>query len=75
MYLVERKYMHKWYVKLFRTLLNATALKAMVIYRHNTGKKINQLAFRVNLVEGLLKQFANTARKVTGRRAVENIIL
>lgn len=37
-YLVERKRMHKWYMKLFRRLMNATVLNAMIIYRHNTGK-------------------------------------
>jgi hypothetical protein len=75
MYLVERKRMHKWYMKLFRRLLNATVLNAMIIYRHNTGKKIDQLAFRVNLVEVLFEQFADTERKVRGRRAAENTIL
>jgi hypothetical protein len=58
MHLVERKRMHKWYMKLFRRLLNATVLNAMIIYRHNTGKQIDQLAFRINLVEGLFEQFA-----------------
>jgi hypothetical protein len=71
----ERKLMHKWYMKLFRRLLNATVLNAMIIYRHNTGKQINQLAFRVNLVEVLLQQFADTECKVPGHQAAENIIL
>jgi hypothetical protein len=53
MYLVERKCMHKWYMKLFRRLLNATVLNTLIIYRHNTGHKIDQLALRVNLVEAL----------------------
>jgi hypothetical protein len=68
MYLVERKCICKWYVKLFRRLLNA-----MIIYRHNNGEKINQLALRVNLVQTLFQQFANTQCKVPGRRAAENI--
>jgi hypothetical protein len=75
MYLVERKCMHKWYMKLFSRLLNATVLNAMIIYRHNMGKKIDQLAFKVNLVEVLFEQFADTERKVRGRRAAENTIL
>jgi hypothetical protein len=74
MYLVERKRMHKWYMKLFRRLLNATVLNALIIYRHNTGHKIDQLAFRVNLVEALFERFADRERKVTGRRAQENTI-
>jgi hypothetical protein len=65
MYLVERKRMHKWYMKLFRRLLNATVLNTMIIYRHNTGKQIGQLAFRVSLVETLFKQFADTEHKST----------
>jgi hypothetical protein len=55
--------MHKWYMKLFRKLLNATVLKAMIIYRHNTGKQISQLAFRANLVEGLSKQVCQYCKK------------
>jgi hypothetical protein len=73
MYLVEWKRMQKWYMKLFRSLLNATVLNA-IIYRHNTGKKIDQLAFRVNLVEAIFEQFANPERKVRGRRPAENTI-
>jgi hypothetical protein len=72
MYLVERKHMHKWYMTLFRRFLNATVLNAMIIYRHNTRKQINQLALRVNLVEALFQQFANTKRKVPGRRVAGN---
>jgi hypothetical protein len=74
-FLVERKCMHKWYMKLLKRLLNATVLNAMIIYRHNTGKQIDQLAFRVNLVEALFHQFAETERKVPGHRAGENTIL
>jgi hypothetical protein len=50
MYIVEWKRTQKWCMKLFRRLLNATVLNAMIIYRHNMGKKIDELAFRVNLV-------------------------
>jgi hypothetical protein len=71
---VEWKCMQKWYMKLFRKLVNATMLNAMIIYRHNTGKKIDQLAFRVNLVEAIFEQFANPERKVRGRRPAENTI-
>jgi hypothetical protein len=74
MYLAERKHLHKWYLKLFRRLLNATVLNAMIIYRHNTGKQIDQLAFRVNLVEALFHQFVDTERKVPGRRVGDNTI-
>jgi hypothetical protein len=72
MYLVERKRMPKWYMKLFRRLLNATVLNAMIIYRRNMGKKIRQLAFRVSFLEALFEQFANK-RGLPGRQAAENI--
>jgi hypothetical protein len=75
MYLVERKRMHKWYMKLFRRLLNATVLNAMIIYRHNTRKQIHQLAFRVNLAEELFQQFTDTEHKVPGPWTAENIVL
>jgi hypothetical protein len=74
MYVVEWKCMQKWYMKLFGRLLNATVLNAMIIYRHNTGKKIDQVAIRVNLVEAIFEQFANPERKVRGRRPAENTI-
>jgi hypothetical protein len=61
-------------MKAFRRLLNASVLNAMIIYGHNMGKKIDQLAFRVNSVEALSEQFADTERKVAGRQAAENII-
>jgi hypothetical protein len=56
-------------MKLFRRLLNA-----MIIYRHTTGKQIDQLTFWVNLVEALFHQFADNERKVPGRRAGDNTI-
>jgi len=34
-YLLERKKMTKWYIKLFRRLLNITVLNCMVICRAN----------------------------------------
>jgi hypothetical protein len=36
-YLIERKRMNKWYMKLFRRLLNISILNAMITYRGNTG--------------------------------------
>jgi hypothetical protein len=42
-FLIERKRMNKWYMKLFRRLLNTSVRNAMIIYRNNTGKGIDQL--------------------------------
>ncbi|KAG8239609.1 hypothetical protein J437_LFUL018430, partial [Ladona fulva] len=38
-YLIERKRNTKWYMKVFRRLLNTAVLNSMVIYQANTGKK------------------------------------
>jgi hypothetical protein len=40
MYLIERKIMHKWYHKLFKRLLNATVLNALIVYRRNCNKPV-----------------------------------
>jgi hypothetical protein len=40
----------------------------------HTGKQIDQLAFRVNLVEALFRQLADAERKVPGCRAGDNTI-
>jgi len=47
--------MTKWYIKLFRTLLNITILNCMVICRANSGQaKMDHFKFRVELVQALL---------------------
>ena len=54
-YLLERKKMTKWYIKLFRRLLNITVLNCMVICRTNSGQtKIDHFKFTVELVQALL---------------------
>ena len=56
-YLLERKKMSKWYIKLFRRLLNITVLNCMVICRANSGQtKIDHFKFRVELVQALLTE-------------------
>jgi hypothetical protein len=50
-YLIERTRMNKWYMKLFRRLWNTSILNAIIIYRSNTGRSVDQLSFRVQLVE------------------------
>ncbi|PNF14286.1 hypothetical protein B7P43_G07092, partial [Cryptotermes secundus] len=70
-YNVERKRLHKWYMKLFRCLLNVTVVNGMIIYNKNQERLTDHLAFRVNLVEGLLLKFTDqeqAARRVQGRR-------
>jgi hypothetical protein len=39
-YMVERKIMNKWYLKIFRRLPNSTVLSLFVVYRQVTGRNI-----------------------------------
>ena len=74
MYLVERKKMTKWYMKLFRRLLNCAVLNSLIIYRQVTGRKIEQLSYRIQLVEGLFTKYARHETRVAGRHATENTV-
>jgi len=57
---LERKKMTKWYIKLFRRLLNIAVLNCMVICRANSGQtKIDHFKFRVELVQALLTEHAS----------------
>ena len=59
-YLLEWKKMTKWYIKLFRRLLNIAVLNCMVICRANSGQtKIDHFKFRVELVQALLTEHAS----------------
>jgi hypothetical protein len=53
MHVVERKRMTKWHLKLFKRLLNFTVLNSIVVYRQVTGRNIEQLSYRIQLVEGV----------------------
>jgi hypothetical protein len=53
LHLVERKKMTKWSLKLFKRLLNSTVHSSFVVYRQMTGRKIQQLSYRIQLVDGL----------------------
>jgi len=53
MYMVERKRMTKWYLILFKRLLNSTVLNSFVVYQQVTGRNIQQFSCRIQLVEGL----------------------
>jgi len=56
-YLLERKKMSKWYIKLLSRLLNITVPNCMVIRRANSGQtKIDHFKFRVELVQALLTE-------------------
>ena len=68
--------MTKWYLKLFKRLLNSTVLISFVVYRKVTGRNIQQLSYRIQLVEGLFTKYAHAAetRSVTGRQVSDNTV-
>ena len=72
-YLLERKKMSKWYIKLFRRLLNITVLNCMVICRTNSGQtKIDHFKFRVELVQALLTEHGSeSVRKFQGHHSTD----
>ena len=71
-YLLERKKMTKWYIKLFR-LLNITILNFMVICHANSGQaKIDHFKFRVELVHALLTGHqSESVRKFQGHHSTD----
>jgi hypothetical protein len=71
-YLLERKKGTKWYVKLFRRLLNVAIHNSTVIYRSHPNKpKMDTLQFRLLLVQGLLERHSSgNHRPVHGRPSV-----
>ncbi|KAG8239348.1 hypothetical protein J437_LFUL017961 [Ladona fulva] len=72
-YLIERKRNTKWYMKVFRRLLNTAVLNSMVIYQANTGKKVDQFFFRIQLIEELLIKYAKEdGYQQSGRRPSDN---
>ena len=76
MYMIERKKMTKWYLKLYKRLLNSTVLNSFVVYRQVTGRNIHQLSYRIQLVEGVFTKCAcaGETRSVPGWKASDNTI-
>jgi len=74
--MVERKKITKWYLRLFKRLLNSTVLKLFVIYRKLTGRNIEQFSYRIQLVEGLFTKYALAADtwSVSARQASDNTV-
>ena len=64
-YLLERKKMTKWYIKLFRRLLNITVLNCMVICCANSGQtKIDHFKFTVPT--RMSKKFEKKSVRIVG---------
>lgn len=53
-YLIERKRCAKWYMKLFKRLLNCSILNSRILLQSSTKRHQEQLEFRLRLVEGIL---------------------
>ena len=72
-YLLEKKKMTKWYIKVFRRLLNITILNSMVLCRVNSGQtKLDHFKFRVDLVQALLIEHqSESVRKFQGHHSTD----
>jgi len=68
--------MTKWYLKLFKRLLNSAVLNSFVVCQQVTGRNIQQLSYRIQLVEGLFTKYARAAetQSVPGRQASDNTV-
>lgn len=67
-YLIERKKMNKYYMKMINRLLNVTVLNEMAIYRKIWDRTVDCLKFRVGMVQSLIVKYSKE-RKVTGLHA------
>ena len=76
MYMVERKKMTKWYLQLFKRLLNSTVLNSFIVYRQVMRRYIQQLSYRIQLGEGLFTKYVCAAetQSVLGRQASDNTV-
>ncbi|XP_021913223.1 piggyBac transposable element-derived protein 4-like [Zootermopsis nevadensis] len=72
-YLLERKRGTKWYMTLFKRLLNVAIHNAMVMYRCvPNNKNIDTLRFRISLAQGLVEKHGpGVPRPVFGRPSLE----
>ena len=60
----------------FQRLLNSTILNSHVVYPKVTGRNVQQLSYRIQLVEGLFTEYASAAEKriVLGRQAPDSTV-
>ena len=76
MYMVDRKKMTKWYIKLFKRLLNGTVHFSFLVYLQVTGRSIQQRSYRIQLVECLFTKYACAAETLNepGRQASDKSV-
>ena len=74
--MVKGKKMTKRYLKIFKRLFNSTVLNSFVVYRQVTGRNIQQLSYRNQLVEGLFTKYACAPEtwSVLGRKTSDNTV-
>ena len=53
--------MTKWYFKLFKRLLNSAVLNSFVVCGQVMGRNIQQLSYRIQLMEVLFTKYARAA--------------
>jgi hypothetical protein len=72
-YLLERTKSTKWYLKLFKRLLNVAIHYAMVVYQClPNNKNMDTLKFRLSLAQGLVgKHCSAVPRPVYGHQSLE----
>lgn len=72
MYLLERKRGLKWYIKVFKRLLNISILNTYIIYCSNIGqrKKLTHRQFRYQLAAELLQRFGEIVTPRTRSNAI-----
>ncbi|CAG4979172.1 unnamed protein product [Parnassius apollo] len=63
MFLLERKRNRKWYMKVFKRLLNTSLLNAFIIYLRNPIYRMySHRQFRLKVAEGLLSRYPRVSR-------------
>jgi hypothetical protein len=72
-HLLERNKITKWYIKMFRRLLNVIIVNCMRICHANSGQsKMDHFKFRVDLVQALLIEHGSeTERKVQCHHSID----
>lgn len=70
-YLLERKRGNKWYIKIFKRLLNISVLNSYIIWK-NSNQKSSHLTFRLDLIKMLFETHGpEVPRTVVGRPSIE----
>ncbi|XP_026728811.1 piggyBac transposable element-derived protein 4-like isoform X2 [Trichoplusia ni] len=59
MYLMERKRGMKWYLKVFKRLINVSILNIFIIHRENSTNPLSHRQFRYKLAEQLAQKYPN----------------